>query len=500
MLFHELAGVVFGKGDMPKQSGEYFAALCAALFFPGCCLAQTNHFVWLGGGNVSPYTNWATAARDINDAIVASAHGAFVWVTNGVYNSGGRRCGSYALTNRVLLDKGVTVRSVNGPSNTFIVGRWHVPGDPANKFGPAAVRCVGFNHTNAVLIGFTLTNGATHHTGGAYDNYDRCGGGAWANIKYISGTNYPQVQTISNCAIAGNAAHDMGGGMYWGILYNCRIIGNSANTGGGLGQYSVAYNCVIAGNSAANGGGGTAASSLYDCQVISNIAVGTGGGGGSAAGSMFNCLFQGNTAVSGAGGGYYYYTAQYRIDNCVFDRNVTLAVSGHGGGCYGGTLHNCLIIGNQATGGGGGAGGGGFCFLYNCTVVGNRAGYSGHGVDGVGAYNTISYYNMGANWYSGSYTNCCMTPIPPGANNITNQPMFDEQGFGYGTNLVAGNYRLQKISPCVNAGMNFSYMGDPADRRSRDLDGIPRVQLGTVDIGAYEFIPAGSVFIIRGSQ
>lgn len=47
-------------------------------------------------------------------------------------------------------------------------------------------------------------------------------------------------------------------------------------------------------------------------------------------------------------------------------------------------------------------------------------------------------------------------------------------------NPDSGDYRLQPCSPLINAGSN-AYVLD-----STDLDGLPRIRGGTVDIGAYE--------------
>src|ERR1041385_430586 len=105
---------------------------------------------------IVPYTNWSTAATAIQDAIDAANPGDQILVTNGIYEAGGRVV--YGVTNRVAVTKAVNVQSVNGPAETIIRGVQVANQSTANTNGYQAVRCAYLTN-NAVLAGFTLTNG-----------------------------------------------------------------------------------------------------------------------------------------------------------------------------------------------------------------------------------------------------------------------------------------------------------------------------------------------------
>jgi len=114
----------------------------------------TEYFVSPSGGNVAPFTSWDTAATNIQDAIDVASTGDVVWATNGVYATGGKVMAG-DLTNRVVLDKPLTVQSVNGPFKTTIQGSL----DPVTSTnGPVGLRCAWVTN-GASLIGFTLQSG-----------------------------------------------------------------------------------------------------------------------------------------------------------------------------------------------------------------------------------------------------------------------------------------------------------------------------------------------------
>ena len=431
---------------------------------------------------VPPFTNWATAAANIQDAVDAAAPGDEIVVTNGVYQTGARDV--YGMSNRVAVTKPVTVRSVNGPEATIIKG--------SGAISPAAIRCVYLTN-GAVLAGFTLTNGATQFSGNIHTN--QSGGGLWCEGPSV---------IVSNCVLTGNAAQ-VGGGVFGGTLNNCVVAGNYAwdDDGGGGAYASKLDDCVVKGNGAYYRGGGAAKSTLNNCMVTGNEARYENGGGALLC-NLTNCTVTGNSATYGGGalGG--------ALDNCIISGNsvggegaigggaaysllnncIIMGNSGGyaGGGAFGSTLNNCKLTGNSA-----GAGGGTFAgTLNNCTLTGNSAG-SGGGVFAGTLNNCLVYFNEsanGPNWgqsdfYPITFNYSCTTPDPgSGIENITDAPLFvDTNGWS--------NLRLQSNSPCINAGNNAFAMG------VIDLDSQPRISGGAVDIGAFEW--QGATFARPGT-
>jgi hypothetical protein len=244
------------------------------------------HYVAVESTNpLPPYTSWATAATNIQDAVdavdPAAVPGSWILVTNGTYATGGRAVGTNVLVNRVAVDKPLTVRSVNGTEFTVIDGG-------------GATRCA-YLANGAGLSGFTLTNGVADSRGGLYCE--------------------SLAAVVSNCVVAGNSAAWDGGGAYGGTLNNCTLTGNSAKvweTGGrgGGAAYSTLNNCTLTGNSAPNSlGGGAWFGTLNNCLLAGNSAP---DGGGTAWGTLNNCTLTGNSATNSGGG-----AVLSTLNNCI---------------------------------------------------------------------------------------------------------------------------------------------------------------------------------------
>ena len=107
---------------MKSNSFKRWLVIPSGLFIV-LSVPATTLFVDLNSPNPTPpYSDWSTAATNIQDAIDVFSDGDLILVTNGVYQSGGKLIPPSLLTNRVIIDKAITVQSINGSATTMIVG------------------------------------------------------------------------------------------------------------------------------------------------------------------------------------------------------------------------------------------------------------------------------------------------------------------------------------------------------------------------------------------
>lgn len=404
-------------------------------------VVQPVHHVDIAGVNpVPPYLSWDTAATNIQDAVdVASVPGALVLATNGVYDTGGCSLPAFWV-NRVAITNPVTVRSVNGPAVTTIVG--------GGTFGDdgTAVRCV-YAADGAILAGFTLAGGCSRVSGGDLPDYGGwAGGGAWctpgAVISNCVITNCYAMfgggawgGTLYDCTLANNYAQAEGGGAHYSTLVRCTLTGNAAGDENNTGQGGGAWTCTLSdsafvGNTAYYGGGAWGCDRVTSCTFSGNTA--TFGGGTYACDRVAACTFSGNTATYGGGA-----FGCKAIDDSLFENN---AASGDGGGAYAGeggsTLSGCTLLDNFANSVGGGSAN---CMLFNCTLRGNGAGAGGGA--GYGALIDCTLDDNYAYYYGGGAFNC---DVLDGCTISSNTAAFGDGGgtHGCGLNrcLLVGNY------------------------------------------------------------
>jgi uncharacterized repeat protein (TIGR01451 family)/CSLREA domain-containing protein len=296
---------------------------------------------------------------------------------------------------------------------------------------------------STVLDGFTITAGRANGS-------DPNGGGFYCDG---SGSGSICSPTLTNVTFSGNLANYSGGAMYNSgssggtsspTLINVTFSGNSASSGGAMynqGDYGTSSptltNITFSGNSANYSGG-----AMYN----------SGSSGGTSSPTLINVTFSGNSADSRGGAmynsGFFDGTSSPTLTNVTFSGNLANYLGGamYNQGDYGGTssptLTNVILWGNSA--------------------------YSGGAMYNQGDANPLISYSL--------VQDGCPAGASCDANLLTADPLFVSP---------PGDLRLQAASPAINAGDNSAVTVDT------DLAGKPRIQHGTVDMGAYEFSCSG---------
>jgi subtilisin family serine protease len=339
-------------------------------------IVQTNLvtgtlYVAVSGASTAPYASWAAAATNPCDAANLAGDGAVVLVSNG----------AYGVVQPVRVERGFTLRSVNGAAVTVVNGR-------------GKNRCLELNHPNARVENLSFSNGAAPRGGAAFIH---AGGGR-----------------MEGCLVRNSSATNSGGGVYLdraGVLARCVLEANTSADRGGAAHLAgggLLESCLLSGNSAAGDGGGALCvdgGELLNCTGRLNrsqahggavmldqdgvlrgglYVVNTGRWGGAVGcyqgGSIFDATFLTNTATDHGGalnldhGGY--------ASNCVLRANRANDAGGGAMVYFGGGIENCLLEFNSGSYGGGAVcwGADDHGFLLRCTVRSNACKNAGGGV------------------------------------------------------------------------------------------------------------------------
>ncbi len=200
---------------------------------------------------------------------------------------------------------------------------------------------------------------------------------------------------------------------------------------------------------------------VNNCIFAENISDWQGGGANISGNATFtSCIFSGNTAVSGGGVSV---SAGSIFINCQFSNNTAASVDliPSGGGAYitdDGTFINCTFSGNYSETGGG-------ISLWDQGTITNCLFWD----NGSSEIATV---------YGGSFSHCAAPDGYLGTDNgnviLSSSPF-----------AGASDFRPDKSTPggitCFNAGLNS------VNTTVTDLRGMKRIQIDTIDIGAYEW-------------
>lgn len=463
-----------------KTTFMKYLLLIATLFFMAAgAAAQTTYYVdQARPDNAGAGTSWATAKKDLQNAINAAASGDQVFIKAGTYLPTQDPFGSASpADNRdktFTLKNGVKVYGGFAGTETLLSQRDFKQNVTVLSGDLGVVNNTGDNSYHVVisvnLNSATVLDGVVVSSGTAT--------ASWPSSLVIGGRTIDRYK---------------GGGIY-----------NSYSA-------TTFSNCTIRANSA-------------DCTNTNDDAWGAGMVNEICTSSITNCIFDGNFFLTGGrsfgvfGAGMLVIAGACTINNCAFINNSSgsgFLDASRGGGLYienaASTVSNCVFYNNSSQNGAGVLCGGSVnntTAFTNCSFIGNTSSYAGTAFSGFAkaSFRNCIFWNnpptvsqvAGRNEIYSQETNAANFPVfsnciirdAAGAplaitgtvlNNCSNSnPLLVNIADGDGpdnTILTADDgLRLQCGSPAVNTGA--------APAPANDVLGIARV--GNPDMGAYE--------------
>ncbi len=325
------------------------------------------------------------------------------------------------------------------------------------------------------FIACSFVDNATAQTGTVVSSNQGPMGGAMASFAsrpYLNSCSF-----IDNTAVSGKGGAVFNGTASAADFIDCTFQDNSAVFGGAMhntqGSDPTLSGCVFVHNRAIS-----TASSLR----AAGPAGGAIHGGDSGITTVANCSFLGNIArdINNEGeGGALRASGHWRIANCLFSGNDAKAGAAVYATSYSSpytkaltalSAINCTFASNGAPDSGEVIGDFTASLSFANTIFWDRSPREIDVTYGRTSDIEVQYSNVRGGW--------------DGEGNIDADPGFQDSN---GPDGIAGSLdddlRLSLDSPCMNAGDNWHLRYVPGT----DLAGQPRVALGRVDMGAYEF-------------